>query len=65
MQGQLRNEKLEAELITECGHCGTSLALSITSRPEVLVRTGGVDPLVFMPDVNWASFTEPNILDAY
>jgi hypothetical protein len=25
----------------------------------------GATPLVFQPDVNWAEFTEPNIIHAY
>ena len=25
----------------------------------------GAEPLVFMPQVDWAHFSEPNIIDAY
>lgn len=32
---------------------------------NVAVDAAGADPLVFMPDVAWNTFTEPNILDAY
>jgi len=27
--------------------------------------TDGADPLVFIPDVDWDNFEEPNIIDAF
>jgi hypothetical protein len=29
------------------------------------VLDGDDEPLVFEPDVNWADFSEPNIIDGY
>lgn len=65
MQGQLRKEHLETELVTECAHCQARLDLTVTSDLRILVRTEGAVPLVFEPEVNWRQFGEPNILNAY
>ena len=65
MQGHLGKEHLEAELTTVCGHCGARLEMRITSDLKIDVHTRGADPLVFEPDVEWARFRGPNILDAY
>ena len=65
MQGQLRNEHLSIEIDTSCAHCGETLRLSVDSELRWRVLEGGSEPLVFEPDVDWSSFDEANILDAY
>jgi len=61
----LRREHLEANLVTECAHCHTALGLAISSDLTIDVLTRGADPIVFLPEVDWNRFNEPNILDAY
>lgn len=65
MQGQLRKEHLEADLSTECAHCQATLDFRVTSDLLIEVRTEKAQPLVFAPEIDWTSFTAPNILDAY
>ena len=65
MQGQLRKEPLEADLRTECAHCHAPLELRASSDLQVDVLTAGAWPLVFEPAIDWRTFGEPNILDAY
>jgi len=41
------------------------MRLIVDSRLTYDVREGGTDPLVFEPDVDWAVFTDPSIIDGY
>ena len=41
------------------------MRLMVDSRLAYDVREGGPNPLVFEPDVNWAAFTDPSIIDGY
>jgi hypothetical protein len=41
------------------------MQLTLDSDLQVLAREPGADPLVFEPHVDWESFTQPNIIDAY
>ena len=68
MQGRLRNERLAVEIDTECGCCGRELRLHSVWNGDSLeheVRSEGADPLVFEPQIDWAEFSEPNIIHAY
>jgi hypothetical protein len=39
--------------------------ITIDSKMQVSVREDGADPLVFMPDVDWADFAERTIINSY
>lgn len=67
VQGGLRKEPLSFEIETECAHCGQPLHLTIDSdlRYQVPEADEGAEPLVFQPLIDWATFTEPNIIDAF
>lgn len=65
VQGQLRNTDLSVEITTLCAHCEEPIRLAVDSRLKVHVREGGSAPLVFEPDVDWAVFTDPSIIDGY
>lgn len=41
------------------------MRLTVDSDMRVSVQDEGADPLVFMPQVDWKTFAEPNIIDAY
>jgi hypothetical protein len=41
------------------------MRITVDSDMNYQVREAEADPLVFMPDIDWASFTEPNIIHAY
>ncbi len=41
------------------------MEFAVDSDLEIRVNRGGRDPLVFLPQIDWAAFEEPNILDAY
>ena len=65
MQGQLRGTDLSVEITTRCAHSQKPMRLIVDSRLTYDVLEGGPDPLVFEPDVDWAVFTDPNIIHRY
>ena len=65
VQGHLRPEALPITIETECGHCQQPMRLTLDRDLTVLDQAPGAAPLIFMPDVDWETFTEPNIIDAY
>ena len=65
VQGRLRGEKLSAEIETSCVHCGQKLHIHLDSEGVWSVSQPGAAPLVFEPEVDWTTFTKPNIIDDY
>ena len=65
MQGRLREEHLTVIIETVCPHSGRPVTITIDSDMSFSVREDGAEPLVFMPQVDWETFAEPNIIDAY
>jgi hypothetical protein len=65
VQGRLRNEYLSVEIETKCRHCDKTLHFTVDSDMRVSVDEEQARPLVFMPDVDWANFTERTIIDSY
>ena len=59
------NEPVSVEIGTRCSHCEQEMHFMIDSAMGVSVRETQARPLVFMPDVDWDHFTEPNIIHAY
>ena len=50
---------------TECAHCTEPMHFVVDSQMNYQVKAGGGEPLVFMPNIDWKTFAEPNIIDAY
>ena len=65
MQGRLRQEHLTVIIETVCAHSGRPISITIDSDMKFSVCEDGAAPLVFMPHVDWKTFAEPNIIDAY
>jgi len=68
VQGRLRNENLVVEIESACAHCGREIYLTVDSELQLSVEepgAPGAQPLLFMPEVDWQHFAEPNIIDAY
>jgi Zn ribbon nucleic-acid-binding protein len=65
VQGQLRNEDLEVEVVTSCAHCGREMHIQIDSELKYRVREPEAQPLIFEPSVDWATFDQANIIDGY
>ena len=56
---------MTVEIQTRCAHCGQPMQLTVDNELHYQVQTAGADPLVFEPQLNWETFTEPNIIHAY
>ena len=58
---------MSVEIETECAHCGRPLSITIDSdlRYQVQNADEGAEPLVFEPLIDWATFTEDTIIDAF
>ena len=65
VQGRLREEHLSVEIETECAHCGWPMRMTLDSELVHQLHEGGEQPLVFEPQVEWDTFAESNIIDAY
>jgi hypothetical protein len=65
VQGRLRNRPLLARIESRCGGCARTVRLRVDSELRSTVLDPGVRPLIFEPEVDWARFRAPNILDDY
>ena len=65
MKGQLDGSPCSAEVETECAHCGETMRLRVTHDLEIEVVEGDPDARFFEPTVDWATFSEANILRGY
>ncbi|GIK41142.1 MAG: hypothetical protein BroJett011_49750 [Chloroflexota bacterium] len=50
---------------TVCGHCARPLQIVMDSELRFRITEPEAEPLVFEPQINWETFTEPNIIHAY
>lgn len=50
---------------TACAHCGQPLNIALDHTLKYRVQETEAAPLVFEPHVDWQTFSEPNIIDAY
>jgi len=65
VQGRLRQESLSVTVRTECAHCSRPMRVTVDSELKYQVHDEGAKPLVFLPQVDWGTFTASNIIDAY
>ena len=65
VEGRLRKKRLSVEIRTECAHCARPMRLTIGSNLKHRIADGRARPLLFEPDIDWATFVEPNIIHAY
>ena len=65
VQGRLRERPLSVEIHTHCTHCEQPLDLTVDSNLRYQVEQSGAEPLIFQRNINWDTFTDPNIIHAY
>jgi hypothetical protein len=65
VQGQLRQEYLEIDIASECGHCGKRISLRVDSEMDASLDEADPSMLIFFPQIAWDTFEEPTIIDAY
>ena len=64
VQGQLRRESLAVSLRTECADCARPMRITVDSELKYAVEEG-LNPLVFVPMVNFAKLKASNIIDDF
>lgn len=65
VQGQLRKKRMSFDIVTECGHCGEPIALTVKEDFSCIVDDPSQPPLMYEPTVDWAGFPGSNIIEAY
>lgn len=65
MQGRLRGQALTVTIDSACAACGQTLSLDLSDRLEWRIKAGPDTILVFEPDIDWATFKAPTIVDDY
>ena len=65
MQGCIRKQPVSVDIETACAHCARALRLTVDHELRFQVHEEAAQPLVFSPQVNWATFQEPNITHAF
>jgi len=65
VQGRLRGEDLRVQIDTECGHCARRFGLTVDHNLHVTGQTESCAPLIFEPEIDWASFKAPTIIRDY
>jgi hypothetical protein len=65
VQGRLRKESLSVTVDTVCAHCNHPIKIKIDSKMNYQVGQEGANLFVFRPQIDWDSFSEPNIIHAF
>ena len=65
VQGLLQQRRIEVEIRTVCAHCGDRMVIVVDSELNHRVESGGANPLVFEPEIDWSTFPDPTIIDGY
>ncbi|HYL98076.1 MAG TPA: hypothetical protein VEZ90_03905 [Blastocatellia bacterium] len=65
MEGRLFNQQLSVDIITECGHCGLPMNLSLDDQLTAIRHDEGSNPILFEPHVDWATFKDPTIIHGF
>jgi hypothetical protein len=64
VQGQLRKERLSANITTECAHCRQQLHIEVDSDLKYRVTETGAKPLMFAP-LSVVQRGAPSIIDGF
>jgi hypothetical protein len=64
VQGRLRNELIHVNIETVCEHGNRPITIKLDSEMN-LNKPAEAAPLVFRPQIDGASFSEPDIIHAF
>jgi hypothetical protein len=65
VQGRLREKSLWVDIETTCAHCDEKVHIRLDSDGKWSVKQKDAPILVFEPEVDWATFSQPNIIDDF
>jgi len=50
---------------SSCAHCERSIKIELSDEMQFTTQPEAANPLVFLPHVDWETFTEPNIIHRF
>jgi hypothetical protein len=62
VQGRLRKESISVTIDTVCAHCDQPIQIKLDSEMNFEVAQKNANPYIFSPQIDWGSFTAPNII---
>jgi lactam utilization protein B len=62
VQGRLRKESISVTVDTVCTHCDHPITIMIDSEMNVEVAQENASLHIFDPQIDWESFSAPNII---
>jgi hypothetical protein len=65
VQGRLRGEAISVSVVSECAHCKRPMRLEIDSDMNCYCQETDCSPIVFVPEVDFKTLKDPNIIDAF
>jgi hypothetical protein len=65
VQGRLLDKKLSVRIEINCADTGRGLEITVDSEMGFEVLSEGAEPLVFSPQIDWNTFKQANIIDAF
>jgi len=65
VQGWLRKRDLKVRIETKCACCSKAMSIDIDNKLNVVVHSSGAQPLVFIPDVDFTTLSDPSIIDSF
>jgi hypothetical protein len=65
VQGRLREEDVSISVISECAHCKRPMHLEIDGDMNWNSPDGDCSPIIFVPDVDFRTLKDPDIIDAF
>jgi len=65
VQGRLRKEEISVTIDTVCAHCNEPFTITLDSRLNFRISPDDAEPIILSPQVDWESFSDPNILQAF
>jgi hypothetical protein len=65
VQGRLREESISVTIDSVCAHCDYPIEIKMDSDMNYKVTQENADPLIFHPQIDWGSFSAPNIISQF
>jgi hypothetical protein len=56
---------MSVEVVSECTHCKRPMRMEIDSDMNCSCQDTDCSPIVFVPEVNFKTLKDPNIIDAF
>jgi hypothetical protein len=65
VQGRLREESISVTINSVCAHCDHPIEIKMDSDMNYTVAQENADTLIFHPQIDWGSFSAPNIISDF